>query len=31
MSVIEHIAQKLMKKWSPEDISDTIGDFFAGC
>jgi len=30
MSVIEHIAQKLMKKWSPEDISDTIGDFFAG-
>jgi len=30
MSVIEHIAQKLMKKWSPEDISDTIGSFFSG-
>ena len=30
MSVIEHIAQKLMEKWSPEDISDTIGNFFPG-
>jgi len=28
--VFEHLAQKLIDKWSPEDISDTIEEFFPG-
>jgi len=28
LTVLEHITQKLMDKWSPDEISTTIGDFF---